>query len=725
MIIIGPAGAGKSHVKSLLLDEPPPAVRHSTPCAERPTRVRSVSHMKVMAEGGDWLKVNQAKLLDLVGNTLPQLREQFNEVLERLTKTPPAGSEPPTSSSSSPPQQARAARRRKPKSTKRATASERAADKATAVIFQKLIDKITSLQEGKGDDSEVESLLDSKLIHFIDSGGQPQFLEMFRIFLHKATTSVCVLRLSERLDEQPTVEYYKNGEPLGRPHPAAHTNEEIIKCLTRSMQSGTTSVEDGAIVVVGTHLDKVHECSESLHEKNATLFDLLTPVISNLELYNSCGNEVIFPVNAKEPGDHKKEVAAYLRKLIERCAPEATKLPIWWYVLELMLQQLSGLLERGVLSYDECFMIAHKLKFEEEAFREALKYLHELNLFLYYPTILPKVVFSDPQVPLDKLTELVQRSYELRSGTKARGDWLPFRDRGIVQEKFLHDPHFSAHYVEGLFSPSDLLKLFQELLILSPLSQTEYLMPCLLETLLPARLEEHRSMGSEVSPLLIHFPHGWPRSGVFCCLVAHLLNRCKWRLSLQSVRPLLVTKNCIKFKVPGSPPCSVALIDSFAYYEVHVRVRAPLSECQHLYSSIRQTLLDGVEAASRVLHYNNAKPYAAIFCPHHHRNQAGMLCTAHLNEDRSYWECTADDEHDGKTTAHHTTWFLPAGEFNLLYSYMYICMIANLLLVVLTLDVPAGSNVHSICVSSVFYPLVFTCTGGIYMYISVCMYATE
>ena len=683
VIIIGPAGAGKTHVKTLLLDQPPPAVRHSTPCAERPTRVRSVSHMKVMAECGDWLKVNQGKMLDLVGNTLPQLREQFKEVLERLSKTPPAGSEPPTSSSSSsppqqaraarpdppttssssssPPQQARAARRRMPKSTKRATASERAADKATAVVFQKLINKITSLREGKGDDSEVESLLNSKLIHLIDSGGQPQFLEMFRIFLHKATTTVCVLRLSERLDEQPTVEYYKNGEPLGQPHPAAHTNEEIIKCLTRSMQSGTTSVEDGAIVVVGTHLDMMHECSESLQEKNETLFDLLTPVISNLECCNSCGNEVIFPVNAKEPGEHEKKVASVLRGLIERCAPEATKLPIWWYVLELMLQQLSGLLERSVLSYDECLRIAHKLNVDEEAFREALKYFHELSLFLYYPTILPNVVFSDPQVPLDKLNELVQRSYELRQGTKVKGDWLMFRDRGIVQEKFLYDPHFSAHYVEGLFSPSDLLKLFQELLILAPLSPTEYLMPCLLETLPPARLEEHRSMGSEVSPLLIHFPHGWPRSGVFCCLVAHLLNRYKWRLSLQSGRPLLVTKNCIKFRVPGSPPWSVALIDSFAYYEVHVRVRVPLSECQRLYSSIRQTLLDGVEAASRVLHYSNAKPYAAIFCPHHHRNQAGMLCTAHFNEDRSYWECTADEEHAGKTTARHTTWFLPTG----------------------------------------------------------------
>ena len=416
MIIIGPAGAGKSHVKTLLLDEPPPAVRHSTPCAERPTRVRSVSHMKVMAEGGDWLKVNQAKLLDMVGNTLPQLRGQFKEVLECLTKTPPAGSEPPTSSSSSssPPQQ-------KPKSTKRATASERAADKATAVVFQKLIDKITSLQEGKGDDSEVESLLNSKLIHFIDSGGQPQFLEMFRIFLHKATASVCVLRLSERLDEQPTVEYYKNGELLDQPHPAAHTNEEIIKCLIRSMQSGTTSVEDGAIVVVGTHLDKVHECSESLQEKNATLFDLLTPVISNLELYNSRGNKVIFPLNAKEPGEHEKKVASVLRGLIERCAPEATKLPIWWYVLELMLQQLSGLLERGVLSYDVCLRIAHKLNFDEEAFREALKYLHELNLFLYYPTILPKVVFSDPQVPMDKLTELVHAA-QLRAPTRRSGE---------------------------------------------------------------------------------------------------------------------------------------------------------------------------------------------------------------------------------------------------------------------------------------------------------------
>ena len=44
----------------------------------------------------------------------------------------------------------------------------------------------------------------------------------------------------------------------------------------------------------------------------------------------------------------------------------------------------------------------------------ALTYLDNLNIFLYKPSLLPNVVFSNPQVLLDMLSKLVVHSYKLR-----------------------------------------------------------------------------------------------------------------------------------------------------------------------------------------------------------------------------------------------------------------------------------------------------------------------
>ena len=177
------------------------------------------------------------------------------------------------------------------------------------------------------------------------------------------------------------------------------------------------------------------------------------------------------------------------------------KIPLWWYFLELALGRLAAMLGERVLSRNECLSIAHNFGFSEEEFDVALRYFDDLNLCLYYP-VLPNVVFSDPQVPLDKASELVQYSYQLRGaeqkpqnslwlkfrdlvfGSKQsveearqssvpevalEAKWLRFRDQGIVRKEFLEK--FPKHYRDGLFTPDDLLHLFEHLLIFAPLSK--------------------------------------------------------------------------------------------------------------------------------------------------------------------------------------------------------------------------------------------------------------
>ena len=68
--------------------------------------------------------------------------------------------------------------------------------------------------------------LELQWIHFIDSGGQPQFHEVLPAFIRNTTATIFVMKLSERLDEHPVIKYYdKNGQVCGKPFHHALSNE--------------------------------------------------------------------------------------------------------------------------------------------------------------------------------------------------------------------------------------------------------------------------------------------------------------------------------------------------------------------------------------------------------------------------------------------------------------------------------------------------------------------
>jgi len=531
------------------------------------------------------------------------------------------------------------------------------------------------LDEDSEDEDEDESrdLLGSSWIHLIDSGGQPEFHNLLPIFIHHTSCTILVQRLCDSLNDYPTVEYYnQEGKLTGMPYRSSLTNLEILKCSVRAMHSFPTEGMHNKIITVGTHRDMEDCCSETRAEKNEMLFNLLQPLFpDDLALFGDT-LEPIFPLNTKNPDEDDKKVAMTLRQAIESSAPDPVDIPLWWYLFELALRRLASQLGREVLSRKECLGLAHKLGFSDEEFDAALRYLSELNLCLHYPNVLPNVIFSGSQVPVHKLSELVQFNYELREAKHCKkpgkppeardSKWLKFRDQGIVRLEFLS--RFPRHFRDGLFTATDLLKLLEHLLILAPLSEGDYLMPSLLQMLPLKELDKHRTF-SQTSPatLLIRFPQGWPRSGVFCCLTSFLMNHCQWKICHPSGTPILVARNCIKFKIP-SYPCSITLIDSFAYFEVHIN--APTEVCYEICPIVQQQIFDGIVAASETLHYNNAHPEPGFFCLHptnasEHTTDTDLLRSslhpATLSGDRQWLICTKDEDVFQKVSDRQTAWF--------------------------------------------------------------------
>ena len=733
-IVLGQPGVGKTHLKYLLLDRRPPRLRSSTRCAETPVRVeiRTVSGAKIQNIRGQWKEVSDEDMLDIVAKMIllaePQLHQKseqsmFIKVANLFTSQDKgaAGAKLPSLKHS-----------RKRKEFKQEGAVPTISDscqKAMKLIMDKIVQQISKLKsDGFPSESQEESycqggsleqsigeiILKSKWVYFTDSGGQPQYHELLPLFVRSISSALCITRLTDKLDEIQGVEYYQDGEQVGVTQQSQLSAKDTIQCLVNTIQSYSIQNQPPKIIMVGTHLDKLQELqqtrvSASLHEprssmqpcatiesikqKDKKLLAMLKPeFVSQLVFPSNDMTKLLFTLNTLNPGEREECIAQSLRHAIEASGPKEVRIPIWWYIMELLLQELAKVLGRGVLSRAECLEMAHLLHIREDSFDAALEFFDKLNVIKYSPDILPGVVFVESQIPLDKVSELVSHSFLLRQPESAKGslpvegEWSHFIDRGIVSKASMKSKHFSRHYVPGIFCVDDLCELLKKLLVFAPVpnpasahqevptstlpsdedKETHFVMPAALESLLDTALAQYRESSSEIVPLLVRFPKGSRRAGVFCCFVVHLISHFGWKRILDDTQPLY--RNCFKIHLPTDPPCSVTLIDSNSLIEVYVKLAAGAipRDCSALLNVIKNAILSGIDAACIALNYKYTKPEFTFHCPHTQpssqilpasRSKELKPHTATLNDRNTFLTCDLAHENSYPLQAGHRIWF--------------------------------------------------------------------
>ena len=287
-----------------------------------------------------------------------------------------------------------------------------------------------------------------------------------------------------------------------------------------------------------------------------------------------------------------------------------------------MLEEITQRLKRGILSRSECLEVAHRLHLDESALDAALIYLDELSLVFYYPEILPEVVFTNPQVLLDKISELVKVHHDKLMRCSGE-DWQKFFCHALVTVEFLQQKVFNKHYVSGLFEPEQLAILYRKLLIFADFSEGRFFVPSLLRMLSSQEVADQRlSLDSVVAPLVLHFPDGPPRRGIFCALVSfftspenHFPGPWELKMPTKSVTPTCLYRNCIQFTVPGfKTACTITLIDTLLHFEVHFKLKSQLVASKFC-PIIRQAISSGLRKANLVLGYTNSTPSFALLCP--------------------------------------------------------------------------------------------------------------
>ncbi|XP_064400862.1 uncharacterized protein LOC135346998 isoform X3 [Halichondria panicea] len=670
LLLMGAAGSGKSATKNLLLGNPPSEVRNSTPCRDRIAHVRPVTNLRFQTSENKWEEVSEEDLINMLAKAIQHLpqgsRDKLPSDLQTRLKelSTEASTSVATEATSIPPSQ------------ESVSPVQQAIEDVVTLVVKAMV-STPSQQEASISSTEGKELFGTKTMRVTDNGGQPQFHDVAPLFIRHASAGLFVSRLTDDFADYPHDDLYKDGKPVGPSSPSHLSYLETNMSLLRSFLSCTRDGKTPRPIFVGTFSDKIKD-QKVIDKKNQALLDALPPELKQEVIYSNLPlKQVIFAVNACSRDKNAQEVAKEIRKAVENSPTFDLKVPLWWFILELALQKLCKIMKRGILSKSECIALAQQLGFVPSALDAALDYFNDMCIVHYYPHILPHTVFVDPQVPLDKVSELTQHAVSLRDQRKPpsakAAKWLKFRDQGIFTIDMLESEEFQKHYEDGLFTPADMIAIMMELLVIAPLtipllgrvdcsfSQVEFLMPSLLRSVPPSELEDHRVFTSSADPLLIRFVSGCIRCGVFCCLVVFLMKKCGWIVCLPSGEPVLLARNCVKFRLPDSPG-SVTLIDSFSYMEVHIKARPHvlLTVCP----LVRASVLEGVDAASDALHYNNDKPVISIFCPHKGATQQGKRHFADIHVSTKLWCCSEDFDLDGDLKTSHTVWLGTAADVN-------------------------------------------------------------
>ena len=196
-------------------------------------------------------------------------------------------------------------------------------------------------------------------------------------------------------------------------------------------------------------------------------------------------------------------------------------------------------------------------------------------------------------------------------------------------------------------------KLFEHLLIIASLSSTQYFMPSLLHMISPEEVSKQLPPTSPfVAPLLVHFPAGCAQNGVFCALAVYLLSKCQWKFAKKTSE--CVSHSCICFQFSDTP-VSIALVDSFSFFKVSVEAPDPMYP--KVCPKIREDIFSGVEAAARVLKYNNSKPKPAFLCSKCSSESTPHAATPAINcDENQYLMCTKSTSCYESLTEQHSVW---------------------------------------------------------------------
>ena len=635
-IITGLMGSGKTWLLSRLFNQQPPDLYTSTGIAEQSFR-GLLHHMMSLTS---WQQFSHGNILEYLASVF---REEIPPVevvdvdttlasiqISELATTdqPPLptllSSSSSPSSSVSPPAEASASQPKPPSQLEKTT---------TGQSMMRLVQAPQSSQ----------SLTMLELIHMIDTGGQPELMEHMPSLVYCCHLAVLVLNLMFGPDEYPPVHFHVKGKAYKRALPSQHTGRQMIQQLACTLQAKRFSQREGQIfrvLVVATHRDRVWRLAARVRAYDQALRDILLPACEG-ELICFSASEIPFVVNLKKP--NKEDVSKFeliRTKVSESGVGEVINVPGAFLLFEQELVGFASKQGRDIVSLDECMHVGGNLKMKAEDVQAALIFFHRQITFLYFQYVLPNLVFTKPQTPLDFTNAVVRFSYKVKSGEeKGVKETLAssLRD-GIITEEIFGHKLLSKCFIPNLYEPHDAIDLLLHTFSLAPLSREpqlktddsesvqpaapsrekrEYLMMSLCPAIPNKQLSQYIPAPSEIAPLVVKFSKDCVPMGCFSSTISCLLAMYDWRLSRsEDGSPECLAHNVVSLYDPQLP-VQIVVVDMTNHIEIHIQAEKHINKfCfPQLCFRIRETVFAAIKNVFKTMHLSEIEISRAFPCP--------------------------------------------------------------------------------------------------------------
>ena len=463
------------------------------------------------------------------------------------------------------------------------------------------------------------------ILTLLDTGGQPQFINMLPAVNSSATVTFVVLNMAgegKTLEERSQVHHYKRGIRSYEPYPLNYTNEDLIKCLVALLKdsvfrdvplpieviSKEATDHKPGLCFVGTHLDEVtQETVEGINKNLEIIVEHLEPN-DNICIFN-LGTILIAVDNTiagkdSSPDSTPNKIRLRVKKMVEEKA--VYEVPITWILLELEIRQRCKKQKRSFLPISAVLEIYSNIISEasehhstvdiELDIKAALRFHHTFGVLLYFHDVpgMNDYVISNPQWLFANLTNLVCCSFDQTIVDHV--DIKKMKSRGILSENLIKEINTDSL---GGIDIKHFFRLLQHLKIVMPFSQpdsSDYLMLSILDSY----KDEKSSILDSLPPLssvelLIQFKSGTLPRGIFCCLVVQLIqtNSEDWALQPTLNDQRCIYENLVVFCIQHLGHYLV-LLDKVTHLEIQMR-SSKGKDGEVVYYEVQQCITEGLE----------------------------------------------------------------------------------------------------------------------------------
>ena len=626
-VITGLMGSGKTTLLCHLFGEAPPDLYTSTGVAEQPLRCM-VHHIVQHLSAGAWKRIDYKDIREFLA---PLIKAGMKETdvdclathLMHVTKNKSPSPIKSSVAAENPSTVSRPIRASPAKKVKAASVpiAPLPPVQEQSAYCQKMISLVKSAPYTEACPTE-EMVLE--LVHMIDTGGQPELMEVMPSLVHNANLAMVLVDLRYDLNECTEANYHVEGKRYERQMSSQYiTGRDIILKLVSTLQAKKSCREAFRLFVVATHRDCVNDDLQSRVEAlNHELHSLLLPTFANeLMVFESSDgiDKIAYVLNLKTPNDDDKEALELIQTGVSNSDVWKTfNTPAAFFAFEQDLLQFAEVhVKRFVLNLDECRKVGARLKMSDEFVEAALVFFHRQNTFLYFRHVLPNHVFIKPQIPFDIVNGIIRFSYKRLRGIPAK--LLCLLKDGVITEELLSYDQISPHFVKGFYEVKHAIQLFCHTFTLAPLQPSmgeenpvnrmkkEYLMMCLKPAISNTELHHYIPKSSDTVPLVVKFSSGCVPLGCFGSTIACLLSKYGWEVHKEKGLPKCLAHNIAALHDPDLR-VNIVLVDFTQYYKVFIssdirQFPSPARVC----SQVRRTIFGAVENVFEIMHLDRDK----------------------------------------------------------------------------------------------------------------------